>query len=363
MNPYSTEKLAAHPSVIQSLRATGDGKLITVHLMPQNVCNQSCSFCSYRMPNNKNSEVFDKGKYLPLDTLAGLCQDFAEMRVQGIELTGGGEPLAYPEINELLGLLWSHGFAVGLVTNGTLYHRIDDIGKTLGRCLRWARVSVDAATPSTYSKMRQTPRSLFDKAWATVRDLSNRRHEFNPEFKLGVGFVLCNENMGEVHSFVRMAKDSGADNVRLSLVYSDQGLGFFDDREALMNEVNESEAADQDFTDDSFTVHNLIPSRYQENLHPTQDYRRCPTKDVLCVVEGEGKVYTCCTYTGSTEGLYGNFLEHEGGFRGLWDANAERRRNWDSRKECPVACLYRDRNLAMNKLIDDPQTVVHKEFI
>ncbi len=359
MNPYATDKLAAHPDVLRSLR--GAGQLITVHLMPQNVCNQRCSFCSYRMPENKNSEAFDEGKHIPWAAMGRLLDDFKAMGVRGIELTGGGEPLAYPKIAELCGELRRRAFAVSMVTNGTLYQQAGAGVVAMGDALRWVRVSIDAATAKTYATMRQTPAHGFGKAWAMVQHLAETRSSFHPEFRLGVGFVLSNENLAEVLPFVEMAKDAGADNVRLSLTFSDKHLDYFEDRTALHQAVEDSRDAAADFTDDTFTVHNLIPKRYWEQEHPAQDYRRCPTKDVLCVVEGEGKVYTCCTFTGSKRGLYGNFMEHPGGFRGLWEENAERRRTWDCRAECPVACLYRDRNLAMNKLIDEPP--IHTEFI
>jgi len=369
-DPYSTTKLSAYPDVVRRLRETGEGELLTVHLMPQNLCNHSCEFCSYRMVDNKNSEAFDEGKHLPWDDMRKLLFDLYALNVRGIELTGGGEPLAYPDIRELLAALGRFNFAVGLVTNGTL---LDRVGSRLGEKdaavellakagLRWARVSVDAGRAETYARTRQAPEAHFERAWETVWRLSRAREEFHAEFKVGVGFVLTNENISEVYEFVAHAKESGADNVRLSLTFADSHLDYFRDKVKLKLAVGDSVRAEEDFSDKTFAVHNMIPTRYWEQEHPTQKYKRCPTKDVLCVVEGEGKVYSCCTFTGSKRGLYGNILEHELGFAGVWKDSAELRKNWDARVECQVACLYRDRNLAMNRLIDAPDPI-HKEFI
>lgn len=371
---YSPLKLEAHPETVRKLRKTETGDLITVHLMPQNLCNQRCSFCSYRLPDNKNSSDFNEQAHLDWHAMMSLLEDFHEMGVKGIEITGGGEPLAYPFITRLLGQLGEMNFQVGLVTNGTLYERLKPgyLHRLLGPRLSWVRVSIDAATSSTYAKMRQATITQFTRAWQAVEDIATYRAEFHPDFKLGVSFVLCNENIGEVYEFVKMAKESGADNVRLSSTFSDQHMDYFRDKEAVDRAVEDSILAKdhfQHFNPSNFHVHNFIPTRLTETDDPYQPYRRCPTKDLLCVVEGSGKVYTCCTFTGSLSGLYGNFTESPGGFKGLWEDHVEYRKKWDSRKECQVSCLYRERNIAMNALIDghhrqpNPEGIIHGEFI
>lgn len=365
LDAYATDKLRAHQNVLADLRAGGAGRLLTVHLMPENVCNHSCSFCSYRMPDNKNSEAFDDSKRIPLAALKALLQDFADMGVQGVEVTGGGEPLAYRFSENLWCLLGHHGFATALVTNGSLM-----MGKAQMICdtrLKWARVSIDSAKPETHAKMRRCPEDHFRRAWDAV-SLLRHYAPADPEFRLGAGFVLCNENWREVYEFVRMAKEHGADNVRLSSTYSDQHLAYFGPDVDLKAAEEASEQAKADFEDGAFTVHNQIPRRLWETKHPAQDYERCTTKDLLCVVEGEGKVYTCCTFTGSNKGLMGNILTNPRGFRGVWEDNAEWRKSFNAKQYCTVSCLYRDRNLSMIDLINAPVQAdatnpIHKEFI
>lgn len=361
---YAVDKLYSHPLALQQLQETGAGTLISVHFMPQNTCNQRCSFCSYRLPDNKNSEAFDEGKHIPLQSMYALLEDFAAMGVKGVEVTGGGEPLAYPFTEELWQWFAKNDIATALVTNGTL---IKDHAPLLTQKMKWARVSIDAANAYTYAAMRRCPDQHHARAWDAVTKLREAAPP-DPEFRLGVGFVLCNENIGEVYDFVDRAKGSGADNVRLSMTFSDKHLDFFTDKAALHAAVTASETAKASFEDSHFKVHNLIPARFWEQQYPHQDYNHCVTKDLLCVVEGEGKVYTCCTFTGTLSGLYGKFTEHAGGFRGLWEEKDEWRRNFDAREECQCACLYRDRNLAMIDMIKsgavgDEGSHLHHEFI
>lgn len=360
-SPYATDKLRSHPMALHQLRTVGTCLApITVHLMPQNVCNQSCSFCSYRLPDNKNSSSFNESAHIPLPALQSLLADFYYMGVKGIEVTGGGEPLAYPHTRELWQQLSLYDFHTALVSNGTLLHKHDI--SSITENLKWARISIDAATPSTYATMRKAPPSHFDRAWQAVSALREHMPD-DPDFRLGVGFVLSNENLEEVYDFVARASTSGADNVRLSSTFSDKHLDYFSDHSALTHAANESRRAVEDFDSPEFRVHNLIPVRLWETEHPTQDYRRCPTKDVLCVVEGECKVYTCCTFTGSLHGLYGRFDTHPQGFKGLWAQAANWRKDWDCREACQCACLYRERNLAMNSLIDSPDLPPYQEHL
>lgn len=361
---YSTDKLAAHPELLRKYRETNEGSLISVHLMPQNVCNQRCSFCSYRLPDNKNSSSFNEGKHIPWDDMVNLLLDFKDLGVQGIEVTGGGEPLAYPFTEKMWEKMADHGFATAIVTNGTL---MKDRAALLTQKMKWARVSIDSANKRTYATMRKCPEKHFDLAKRAVQELRKNAPK-DPEFRLGCGFVLCNENIDEVYDFVQLARDLGADNVRLSSTFSDQNLNYFKvGNEKLRAAVDASVRAKEKFETETFKVHNLIPTRVWETEHHTQDYTRCGVKDFLCVVEGECKVYTCCTFTGSLSGCYGKFTEHSGGFKGLWNEYSDWRKNFDASAYCKVSCLYRQRNLSIIDLLQKDvvpsSTIIHKEFI
>jgi cyclic pyranopterin phosphate synthase len=361
---YALDKLAAHPEVLSDLREGGAGRLITVHLMPQNLCNQRCSFCSFRLPDNKNSLDFDEGKEIPWERMERLLDDLEEMGVQGVEVTGGGEPLAYKHSMKLWERLGRGSWRTGIVTNGTLLD--EGTAVLMKERLAWARVSIDAATGDTYTKMRKCPRHHFAYAWNAVRLLNKHRPD-DPDFRLGVGFVICNENAEEVWDFVEMAKQEGADNVRISCTFSDQQLDYFENKNALRRAVAAAAQAKVDFEDEGFKVHNQVPDRMEEINHPVQEYHRCPIAQLLCVIEGEGKVYTCCTYAGSLKGNLGKFHEHPEGFKGLWRDSELERQGIVPSDDCKVACCYRKRNLAMIDLIEGPATEaqehLHKGFI
>jgi radical SAM protein with 4Fe4S-binding SPASM domain len=376
-NPYANNKLTAWPNAWRALNA-GTDCLTSVHLMPQNLCNHHCEFCSYRMPDNKNSALFNDKAHLPFSSIKPLLDHFEELGVRGIELTGGGEPLAYPHINTLLLEIKHRGFQLGLVTNGTLFEKCRDTILGLGETLSWVRVSIDAGDRDTYARMRLCPPEHWDRAWQTLQAIGDAAESFHKDFRLGASFVLSRENChpGQVFNFVKEAWALGIDNVRLSSTFSDMGLDFFGDRQIIETEYAADKATEEFHLKDghngkgpNFQVHNFISTRLLESAAPHQDYERCHTKDLLCVVEGSGNVYPCCTFTGSGKHVYGNFLSHPRGFKGVWEDTQDLRQQWDARTKCKVSCLYRERNLAMIDLLDEPTPrptngdVIHPEFI
>jgi len=106
-----------------------EGKLRPVHLqfIPTNVCPLNCSFCSCK---DKDS------RQIPFQKAKTEIKKFAKLGGQAITITGGGEPLAYPKINEIIDLCHSLGLKIGLVTNGVLWKNLKTAEK-----ITWCRIS------------------------------------------------------------------------------------------------------------------------------------------------------------------------------------------------------------------------------
>ena len=106
------------------------GKLRPLHLQiyPTNRCNANCPFCS--------CADRDRTQELPWEFLKREICKFAVLGGQAVTLTGGGEPLLYPQIEELLDLLFSFNIKIGMMTNGILLDSVENIGK-----LTWCRIS------------------------------------------------------------------------------------------------------------------------------------------------------------------------------------------------------------------------------
>lgn len=347
-NPYSANKLRFHPEIINRLRTGANSTVIQVHLMPQNVCNHRCGFCSYRMPNNKNSETFDETQAIPIDKLETLVAEMQEIGVKAVEVTGGGEPLAHKHKYKMFELLINAGFDVALVTNGTLLDY--KLAELLAPNLTWMRISIDAATSQSYSKVRNAPENHFNKALDAIK-IIKKVGNHKPEFRFGVGYVMANGNELDVYDLCKIVKDLGVDNIRLSMTFSNKHLSYFIDEEKVKRGLQLADKAVEELADDSFQIFNLMPERYNNIVNHSNDYGYCYTKDVLCVIEGKGDVYTCCTFTGSNKGKIGNFIEHKEGFKGVWKDSEHFRKKLKPHTYCNVTCLYAKRNQDMIEIV------------
>jgi len=103
---------------------------IHVQLNPTNACPLHCSFCS--------CEHRDRTATMPFTTTKELLAKFWKLGTRAVTLTGGGEPLMYPEINDLIEYIADCDMGVGLVTNGVLADRLD---RTACEKLTWCRIS------------------------------------------------------------------------------------------------------------------------------------------------------------------------------------------------------------------------------
>lgn len=113
-------------------KQTQRGNIPPIHaqIIPTNVCNMNCSFCS--------CSERDKTLSLKPKDLEAIMGDLEDLGCQAITWTGGGEPTLYPAINEALLDAQMKGIESGLVTNGL---RLNNIRDDALNSLTWARIS------------------------------------------------------------------------------------------------------------------------------------------------------------------------------------------------------------------------------
>jgi radical SAM protein with 4Fe4S-binding SPASM domain len=301
----------------------------------------------------KNSRHFDASSHIPLDRMKTLLHEIWSMGIKAIEITGGGEPLAYPHVLELLQELKQYPMDIALVTNGTLLK--DKVADALYETqFQWGRVSFDAGSKEDYCRIRRCSESHWDMAWRGVKNLVERRKSQ----VIGTGFVVTDQNYAGIYDHCVKAKDFGVNNVRIAVAFTSKGADLLDQEQKA--EARRQLDLANNLNCDEFHVVDLFDERIN-NLRLSsdkQDYEYCGVKDLLCVIEGEGNVYTCCTLTGTSKGLIGNILTQP--LDNLWVHMSNWRKNFDPRKMCRCTCLYEKRNKVMLSLRQPPK---HINFI
>jgi len=94
-----------------------DKVIIPIHVqfIPTNRCNLDCTFCSCSEDDRKTE--------MSLDDARKIIDKLHKLGTQSVTITGGGETLLYPNLQELFSLFREAGIKIGLVTNGLLLDR------------------------------------------------------------------------------------------------------------------------------------------------------------------------------------------------------------------------------------------------
>lgn len=218
----------AHPAVVRNtvgyLRSAARRPDIMrfhppgVEIELTNRCNLACTQCLRSLglrPYKLGSLDMPDFRYL-LDQFP---------HVVHLSLNGFGEPLMSP-------ILWdavAHArrerpwCKVLLYTNGML---LDDhkIRAALGSGLSELNVSLDAGTRDVYHRVRRG--GNWDRVLGNIRRFVEMRRDSGKRFpRMGLNFVMLNDNEGDLPHFIRLAAELGVDYVNC-VTYATYDWGF-----------------------------------------------------------------------------------------------------------------------------------------
>jgi MoaA/NifB/PqqE/SkfB family radical SAM enzyme len=106
---------------------------ISVQIAPTDKCNLNCIFCSVK--NREKNE-------LNIEQSFKVIRTFKSMGAKTLEITGGGDPTCYENINELIEEASNLGYKIGLISNGVLLNKkitVDNLST-----LTWVRISLNS---------------------------------------------------------------------------------------------------------------------------------------------------------------------------------------------------------------------------
>ena len=187
-----------------------------IYIEPTNRCNLDCRIC---MRNAWNEPL----GHMNRETFSRIIEGLRDFSPPPTVFFGAlGEPLAHPEIPDMVAQAKALGSSVELITNGTLLTK--DLSKQLidaGLDMLW--VSVDGATPESYADVRLG--AMFPEVLANLKAFRDARwskpsksllsgFQMNPE--IGIVFVAMKRNIHELPSVLTLATKLGATRVLVS---------------------------------------------------------------------------------------------------------------------------------------------------
>jgi len=325
-----------------------------VHWILSDLCNQDCSFCSYRVSGNPSNELFSEGarlsayghdnpvRWVDTDRALRLVDEMASIGVRAIQATGGGEPSSHPDHELIFEKVVDSGMKLALVSNGFRWR--DRLFPLIPR-MEWLRVSVDAGTAATYSKIRRTPMSAFTKVLTNIAHAREMIWNASSKTTLGVGFTVTPDNWMEIVEGCQIAKESGADNIRISAMFGPEDerpfLPIYDSIRALILKAKGL------YEGDGFTVYDNFGSRLDDLKQHNPDYNFCPYQFFTTYLGGNLQIFRCCVLSYSRKGMVaGGDLTHKR-FDDFWRSE-ERKRDLESLdpRGCPK-CMFNGKNRAM----------------
>jgi len=259
-------------------------------------CNERCPMCELtRKANMKQQEI-------STDEFLNIIDQFAEIQVAGVSITGG-EPLLRKDIFDVIRRLKSHQIPVSMSTNGLLLRKKDIAEELLTSGIDSFAISVDGATPEEHDFSRgQT--GAFEKTLAGIENVLRLRNElgFNDRVYITIATVINNRNYCDFEQLLQLAQNLGVDNVSLNPVHKiskdfleEKGDLYFkeytQDVEELTRVLLELKKKYQ-IIDSSTAYINLLPDFFQHKPLPI----RCYAPYMALYVDCYKNIFPCGGY-------------------------------------------------------------------
>lgn len=319
LTPFTPLKLLRHaPKVEAMLR----GEVVyptSVELDLTNVCNHGCPWCSFNGFRQENWVG------LPTARVLTLLDELADVGVQSITFTGGGEPLVHKDAATILAKA-AERLAYGVVTNG---RRLEGpVADSIAASATFVRVSLDAGSTQTHQLLHATALPEYRRILDNMARMVARAktHDRPAPLTVGASFCVFDTNLHELSLAAQKVKATGADYLEVRPVFPTEwrGGGFTNPlTPAHVDAAREALAEAQALYDgDGFHVIGMI-QRFDQVGQAGKPYSRCQIGPLTTVINADGYLYHCCVQRGQPNFRAGSILDRP--FREVWMDAAHRR--------------------------------------
>ena len=336
--PFSSDKILNHlPEVAQLITDPVSVKPITVEWHLSNICTHNCPHCTFK--NLPKGDLFD---YALVDDV--IC-DLREMGVKAIVYSGGGEPLEYDYSNSVFTKAHLAGIEQGLITNGKELWDLT-IRKAIVENLSWCRISVDAVGQKTYTKTHGVDDG-FEALLRNIVELVKLRRKVKSKTKIGVSFLLTEDNYLDLKEAAYMFSQSGVDyfQVKPLVVKNAPEVNPFW-RGMLYNSL----ISLQDYETGDYKIY-IQGHKFRDVLTKASlKFCKCHGHPFYPVITPSGKVYVCCMMIGREDCLYGTITKTKR-FKDIWDSEIRYKIGKSvGVNHCPINCKLAETNKTLEAI-------------
>lgn len=304
------------------------GPIITLDLTC--LCNYACPHCIDKsIVKSKEENINYEMNY---EKITSLLLELRSVGARNIELTGGGEPTLFSRFDDFCRYVYGIGYSLALVTNGSYLHHYFKLFKEIH--FSWVRVSLDAGTAQTYSKLHGVREETFKEVIYNMERISQYTN-------LGISYIICNTNANELKKAYILASEVGAKYFEVKPMRSTKNNEVLEESHSLMVELNKLKEEENSKTKIISPVESL-------NMKHILG-QRCWASDLRTVLT-PGGMYRCTYMRGKEHMPLPQNVEEFIRFRNILNNDYI----------CNGVCLFCTRlklNEAVNSLLKNPQKI------
>lgn len=351
--PYSNLKIFHHQDTLNKVEQGKRCMPLYIRIKPTNVCNHNCYYCHYKNPYLTLDE-YNPNDYIPHDKMMEIVDDMEKMQVKAVTFSGGGEPLAYPYIEETMEKILKAGIDLSIITNGSML--TGKKAQILAKA-KWVRISIDSILPENYAKIRGISEDAMGILLKNIEEFAKIKDD---NCELGINFVIGKENYKEITDVAVTMKKLGVNHVKFAPLFSNETEEYHKD---IKDEVIATLGRlTEELNSDRFKIIDLYTSDFENDYKVfKRTYSRCPIKEFVCVIGANSKVYYCHDKAYLRNGCVCD-LNQQSFFEG-WNSEAVTKKfqEFDAKITCKQHCVYDSRNVLINSYLD--MDMNHVNFI
>jgi len=302
-----SHKLIYHPRRVSEWLAGRNIYPIYAEVSPAGSCNHRCVYCA-----------LDFMEYRPRFLDAGILRkrlaEMGKLGLKSIMYAGEGEPFLHPEMAKLTNATKAAGIDVSFTTNAALFR--PSIADECLKSVEWIKVSINAGTEKTYSKIHRCRPDDFERVFENMSYAHKLRRRKGYKATLGMQLVLLPDNAGEVELLARRARAAGMDYLVVK-PYSQHPLSKTRQyRDIRYSEYESLSKRLRKYATPGFSVIFRLNTMRKWDA-AVKRYGKCCALPFWTYVDAGGNVWGCSMFLGDKKFLYGNIMDST--FKEVWE--------------------------------------------